>query len=153
MALKSMYMSEYLWTTYFFTGIGERGGIASLNKEQPHANKGILTVSYNEDTTCKPVGILCCDVVDIDLYKTPYAFDNNKVRKGSVVKIISNAVVVTNQIVGEPKPGHMGLMYQKGQILVYDYPKLPKSMRKYFVGRFLSGKDQDGFAKFSIGVL
>lgn len=151
MALKPCNRSERNIYTYFFDGVGERGGIASVNKEQPYINRGILVVSYNEDLSCRPVGILCHDVVDIDLNKTPYIPGGSTVRSGSMVGVISDGIVVTNQIIGDPQPGHLGLLYQSGQILVWAYPKLPKSMRKYLVGKFLTKKDQDGFAKFILG--
>lgn len=149
MALRQ-YIGENETYTYLFDGVAERGGIASLNKEQPHIDRGIFVVSYNDDLTCKPVGVLYHDVVDCS--QTEYFGINNIVRQGCVVHIINRSVVITNQIVGDPKPGDLGIIYQKGQILVWSYPKFPKSMRQYCVGKFLSKKNQDGFAKFYVGV-
>lgn len=151
MALKPCNRSENTHYVYFFDGVGERGGIASLNKDQPHMDRGILVVSYNEDISCRPVGILCHDVVDINFSGIPYTPSWSRVCKGSMVKINKSGTFVTNQIVGNPKPGDLGLLYPKGQILVWAYPKLPKSIRKYLVGQFLTSKDQDGFAKFILG--
>lgn len=149
MALKPSICDYSYDVSYWFTRLAERGGIASLNKDQPYSEKGMFAVSYNTNV-CQPVGMLLNDVINIDLCKTPLY---NAVYQRSKVYLAKTGAFITDQIVGDPQPGNIGILYQNGQILVWDYPKLPKSMRRYYVGKFLTKKDQDGFAKFSVEIV
>ena len=105
-----------------------------------------------------PAGLLLNDVVNLDLTRQHINFAKDEVQQGSKVLLLRRGWVVTDQISGTPTIGQDAYLTRVGGIsatalegIVTDGdvagPATPK------VGRFLSVKDADGFAKVDINIV
>ncbi len=94
----------------------------------------------------KPAGILVTNVVDIDLTRqilNPYK-DENIV--GGKVALVRRGQIEIDNITGTPSPGDSAYYNASGNL----QPTNPTNGT--IVGRFISGKDSDGFAKVEINI-
>lgn len=90
-----------------------------------------------------PAGLLMCDVVDYGPgERTFYNFNKDEVPVGSKVPLLRHGWVKTDQIDGNPAVGQPAYFTATGLLgVVVAGPQ---------VGRFLSAKDEDGYAKVEI---
>ena len=104
-----------------------------------------------------PAGLLLNDVVSLDLTRQHLNYAKDEVQQGSKVLLLRRGTVVTDQISGTPTIGADAFICSAGTISataqngVADLdaggkPATPK------VGKFLSTKDADGFAKVEINI-
>ena len=93
-----------------------------------------------------PAGLLLNDVVNLDLTRQHINWHKDEVQLGGKVTILTNGWVVTDDIVTGQAPvaGSSAYMAASGEITV--------TGGTYQVGKFLSGKDTDGFAKVAINI-
>lgn len=98
-----------------------------------------------------PAGLLLNDVVDIDLTRQHINFHKDEVQKGGKVTLLRIGTVVTDAVSGTPTAGNPAYFNQAGQLtptqLSWGSVTVPA------VGRFLSKKDQDGYAKVEINIV
>ncbi len=92
----------------------------------------------------KPAGLLMCDVVNYDLTRQHINWAKDEVQLGGKVPLLRHGWVVTDQISGTPTAGDPCYYTSVGLLTPTD----PGSGTQ--VGRFLSKKDADGFAKVEI---
>lgn len=174
MALKADRSEEVTDISFFYnTGTATRGGIACMDTTTVNASgaaldQGVNRAAYVAATpTSVPLGILLNDVVSKDLTRTHLNFYKNEVQKGGKVTILRRGWVVTNMITGSPAPGDLAYVDNAtaGNLVngatLFGSAKYAASgdggtglngsgnMR---VGRFLSNKDADGYAKVLINV-
>lgn len=96
-------------------------------------------------TSAVPIGILLNDVVNKDLTRTHLNQHKDEVQKGGKVTILRKGYVVTNAITGTPTAG--GAAYASPA----DAGNVDTS-GTYQIGRFLSTKDEDGYAKVEVNL-
>jgi len=103
----------------------------------------------NTDT---PLGILLNDVADKDLTRTHLNQHKDEVAKGSKVTVLRKGYVVTNNLAGRvPTVGDHAYAGDAGKIMASASGEVPGSGALY-VGRFLSTKDSDGYAKVEVNL-
>ena len=99
-----------------------------------------------------PAGILLNDVVDKDLTRTHLNHYKDEVQKGGKVTVLRKGYVVTNDIDSAVTPSVGDVAYlsesQAGKISNVS----ASSFTNLVVGRFLSAKDADGYAKVEVNL-
>ena len=158
MALKADRYEESTDISFFYNaGAVTRGGVVVL-ADQGQASGAAMDQGENLVTYKKvvaadvPVGILLNDVVNKDLTRTHLNHYKDEVQKGGKVSILRKGWVVTNMISGSPSAG--GLAFADdlvaGNLSVDAYSAA--SSGNLCVGRFLSSKDEDGYAKVEVNL-
>jgi hypothetical protein len=96
----------------------------------------------------KPAGLLLNDVVNLDLTRQHINYHKDEVQKGSKVLLLKRGTVVTNCVSGTPTAANIGasLYFNEDGFLTVS------STSSTVVGRLLSIKDADGYAKVDIDV-
>ena len=96
-------------------------------------------------TSGVPVGILLNDVVNKDLTRTHLNQHKDEVQKGGKVTVLRKGYVVTNAITGTPSAGDAAYASEvvAGNVA---------TSGTYVVGRFVSTKDEDGYAKVEVNL-
>jgi hypothetical protein len=128
----------------------ERGGIASISTEgsgvaMDDANS---VVAYAAAASgAKPVGVLLNDVVDLDLTRQHINYHKDEVQKGGKVTLLQVGQVTTDQISGTPAAGDVAYVAASGLI-----GNDSDSGNNAQIGRFLSKKDSDGYAKVAVNI-
>jgi hypothetical protein len=157
MALKADRYEESTDISYFYVaGTGTRGGVVCLDllsASGASLDQGDNTVAYKvAGNTDVPVGILLNDVVDKDLTRTHINFYKDEVQKGGKVTVLTRGWVVTNNIDGTPTPGKVA--YASDVVAGNLSTETGNAARSgnLPVGRFMSAKDADGYAKVYINL-
>lgn len=158
MALKADRSVEATDISFFYdAGTATRGGVVCLttNNEASGAamDQGVNLVAYNGATATEvPVGILMNDVVDKDLTRTHLNQHKDEVQKGGKVTVMTRGWVVTSNITGTPTPGDAAFVDSATPGNVTPGPVDPTASGTQFIGRFLSNKDDDGYAKLYVNL-
>jgi len=142
--------------SFFMNEAATRGGVASVSTGGSGAamDQGEALVTYAALPSGKvPVGLLLNDMVDIDLTRQHLNQHKDEVQKGGKVTLLRKGYFVTNNIEGtSPSAGDPAYVAHSGNLSVEDLSSddgdADGSTR--LVGRFLSGVDQDGYAKVYI---
>ena len=154
MALKSDRYEFQTDISYFYNaGTATRGGVVVLDTAGSGAamDQGVNLVKYAAATSLTaPVGILLNDVVNKDLTRTHLNQYKDEVQKGGKVTVLRKGYVVTNNITGNAIAGSgaYACHVNAGNLRV-DSPALSGLL---LVGRFLSNKDADGYAKVEVNL-
>ena len=93
-----------------------------------------------------PAGLLLNDVVNLDLTRQHINYAKDEVQKGSKVLLLRRGTVVTNQISGTPTIGQVANYDTAGALTAGAIANGTK------IGRWLSVKDADGYAKVEINI-
>jgi hypothetical protein len=151
MALKPDRLETVTDVSFFSSSaIAERGGIASISSEgsgvaMDDANS---VVAYAATPSgAKPVGVLLNDVVDLDLTRQHINYHKDEVQKGGKVTLLQVGQVTTDQISGTPAAGDVAYVAASGLI-----GNDSDSGNNAQIGRFLSKKDSDGYAKVAVNI-
>jgi hypothetical protein len=95
-----------------------------------------------------PVGLLLNDVVNLDLTRQHINYAKDEMQQGGKVLLLRRGTVVTDQVSGTPAAGEKAHFVLTGQLAAAsDSSSSPQ------VGRFLSSKDADGYAKVEINII
>ena len=94
-----------------------------------------------------PAGLLLNDVVNLDLTRQHINFHKDEVQQGNKVLLLRRGTVVTAQISGTPTVGAKAYFVVGGTISASNQDSVSTQ-----VGRFLSVKDADGYAKVEINL-
>ena len=156
MALKSDRSTLDVDISFFMNEAATRGGVVSISTGGSGAamDQGEALVTYAALPSGKvPVGLLLNDMVDIDLTRQHLNQHKDEVQKGGKVSLLRKGYVVTNSLEGtNPSAGDAAFVAHSGLLassdLSDDDSDADGSTR--VVGRFLSGVDQDGYAKVYI---
>lgn len=136
--------------SFFMTETAEKGqvvvasGIGSgAALDQGDAVARIPTVS---ETGNVPLGLLLCDVVNLDLTRQHLNQHKDEVQLGSKVTILRMGWVVTDQIISTDTPalGNKAFVQASGLLTVTNNGN--------WVGNFMSAKDENGFAKVAVNL-
>lgn len=156
MALKSDRSVLDTDISFFMNEAATRGGIASVSTGGSGAamDQGEALVTYAALPSGKvPVGLLLNDMVNIDLTRQHLNQHKDEVQKGGKVTLLRKGYVVTNNIEGtSPSAGDPAYVAHSGNLAASDLSNddSDDDGSTRLVGRFLSGVDQDGYAKVYI---
>ena len=139
---------------------GNRGGIVTFRVSAAASGAAMddanAKVGYPTGTSAaefgtqnqKPAGLLLNDVVNLDLTRQHINYHKDEVQKGSKVLLLKRGTVVTNCVSGTPTAANIGasLYFKEDGYLTVS------STSSTVVGRLLSIKDADGYAKVAIDV-
>ena len=132
-----------------------RGGIASLTGgggSGVSMDNAASVVSYAAVASgCKPVGVLLNDVKDLDLTRQHINYHKDEVQKGGKVTLLQVGQVTTNLVSGTIAAGDAAYAGPSGYITNV-LPVSDNTEEYYRVGRFLSKKDTDGYAKVAVSI-
>lgn len=141
---------------YFMNEVAERGGIVSVSTVGSGAAmdqaEQLCTYAANPSGV-STLGVLMCDMVNLDLTRQHENWHKEEVQKGGKVTIWSKCTVVTDRIYpgATPAAGNIAYVAHSGYIapskVVSD-----SSSANHVVGRFLSTKDEDGYCKVSVNL-
>ena len=145
--------------SFFATSVAERGGIVSVVTTGSGAamDQSVQVAGYVANPSgVKPLGVLMNDVVNLDLTRQHSNWHKDEVQVNSKVTIWTVGTVVTNWIMPGQTPtagqvayvGHSG--YFSNSNVANDAVDSTGATRK--VGRFLSIKDEDGYAKIAVNL-
>ena len=96
-------------------------------------------------TSGNPVGILLNDVVNKDLTRTHLNQHKDEVQKGGKVTVLRKGYVVTNAITGTPSAGDLAYA---SEVVAGNVATSGTNT----IGRFVSTKDEDGYAKVEVNL-
>ena len=159
MALKTDRIHVDSQIDFFMNETAERGGIVCISTTGSGSamDQAQQLATYKADMSgCIPLGVLMCDVVDLDLTRQHENWHKEEVQKGGKVTIWNKCTVVTNRIIPNVTPTAGQLAYISASGYVTNTINVAQSqeqghlIEKYVVGRFLSSKDEDGYEKLSV---
>ena len=163
MALKSDRHEFQTDVSFFMNEVAERGGVpvyvtgvtaAATSPSGAAMDSALNLVTYAANPSGRvPVGILLNDMVNLDLTRQHINWHKNEIQKGGKVTILRHGYVVTNMIhvSGTPVAGAFAYVADSGLIststraLFLDSGAQP-------IGRFMTAKDGDGYAKVEINL-
>jgi hypothetical protein len=156
MALKTDRSTLQTDISFFMNEAATRGGVVALSTGGSGAamDQGAALVTYAATGSGKgPVGLLINDMVSIDLTRQHLNQHKDEVQKGGKVTLLQKGYVVTNNLEGtSPAAGNLAYLAHSGNLstsyIIADSSDHTGSAK--VVGRFLSGVDQDGYAKVYI---
>jgi len=155
MALKADRNELDVDISYFYNaGTAERGGVVALASAGSGAamDQAGAKVAYTAAANdVIPVGVLLNDVVNLDLTRQHINWHKDEVQKGGKVAVLKKGYVVTNMITGTPTAGALAYLDDAtaGNLTI----KANVDSTEYIhVGRWMSTKDEDGYAKVEINL-
>lgn len=135
--------------TYFMNETASKGVVVSVSTQGSgsamDSSAALATVAASASGAAA-LGILLNDVVDIDQTRQHLNWHKDEVQKGSKVTILTKGFVVTDKISGAPTAGQTAYLSASGLIKGTQDTGAPA------IGRFLSTKDADGYAKVAVNL-
>jgi hypothetical protein len=135
--------------TYFMNETASKGVVVSVSTQGSgsamDSSAALATVAANASGAA-PLGVLLNDVVDIDQTRQHLNWHKDEVQKGGKVTILTKGFIVTDKISGNPTAGGTAYLANSGLI------STTQATGASAVGRFLSTKDADGYAKVSVNL-
>lgn len=138
--------------SYFFDQVASRGGIAV----QKTAGSGVAMdqsaqeAEYAANGSGKvPIGILFNDVVNLDLTRQHLNQHKDEVQKGSKCTLMRNGEVTTDMIDPGVTPSAGDSVYLGPSGLIRN-SKLYGGTADVAIGKFVTTKDEDGFARVRV---
>mgnify|MGYP001180120508 FL=1 len=154
MALKADRYEESTDISFFYNeGTATRGGAVVLDAAVASGaamDQGGNKVKYA--TAGVPVGILLNDVVNKDLTRTHLNQYKDEVQKGGKVTVLTRGWVVTNMIETSIDPAAGDIAYVSASEAGDLTNVAPGSSGSLAVGRWMSQKDADGYAKLYVNL-
>lgn len=156
MALKGDRYELQTDVSFFMNEVAERGGVVVLNNTPSGAamDASNNVVTYIADPTGKvPMGILLNDMVNLDLTRQHINWHKDEIQKGGKVTILRKGYVLTNKIStsGTPVAGNYAYVADSGLIST-SLRALELDAGAQPIGRFMTAKDADGYAKVEINL-
>ena len=154
MALKADRHELDVDISYFMNETAEKGQIVVLSTAGSGAamdQAGALVTVAAASTTNIVAGVLLNDVVDIDLTRQHINWHKDEVQKGGKVSILKKGYIVTDMIEGTPTAGALAFLddADTGKFAVEASVATGDDT---VVGRFMSTKDEDGYAKIEVNL-
>ena len=147
MALKPDRVEHLTDLSFFMDETATRGQIVTHSSDgsgasMDDANAKVIVATGVDN----PAGLLLNDVVDIDLTRQHINFAKDEVQKGGKVLLLRRGTVVTDNIDGAtPSAGDKAYFDTQA--------RLTTTASSAQIGRFLSAKDADGYAKVEINIV
>tara|TARA_B100000287_G_C20562544_1_gene753055 strand:- start:651 stop:1154 length:504 start_codon:yes stop_codon:yes gene_type:complete len=160
MALKADRYEESTDISFFYNeGVATRGGVVVLDAAAlagasgAALDQGENLVKYaTAAATDVPVGILLNDVVNKDLTRTHLNQFKDEVQKGGKVTVMTRGWVVTSNIDGTPKAGEIAYASFVTAGNICNSTTFAAQSGELAIGRFMSRKDADGYAKVYVNL-
>lgn len=157
MALKADRYEESTDISFFYTaGTATRGGVVCLDLLSASGaalDQGDNTVSYQAAAASDvPVGVLLNDVVNKDLTRTHMNYYKDEIQQGGKVTVMTRGWVVTNNVDGTPSPGDTAYASDTVAGNFSNSAADATASGNLAVGRFMSAKDDDGYAKVYVNL-
>lgn len=158
MALKADRYEARTDISFFYNaGTATRGGVVVLDAALASGaamDQGVNLVKYAQaGATSVPVGILLNDVVNKDLTRTHLNQYKDEVQKGGKVTVMTQGWVVTNSIDNVTiTPGQVAYASASTAGNLTNIAASATASGNLAVGRFMSAKDTDGYAKVSVNL-
>ena len=136
--------------SFFMDETAERGIIVTASTQGSGAamDDSAAAVKVAAALNEKPVGLLLNDVVDLDLTRQHINFAKDEMQKGGKVTLLRIGTVVTDQISGAITLGDPAHFMSDGTLAA-----ATANSESAVVGRWLSKKDADGYAKVAINIV
>jgi len=156
MALKADRNELDVDISFFMNETAERGQIVCISTVGSGAAMdqagALVDLQVAHATAAIPVGVLLNDVVNLDLTRQHINWHKDEVQKGGKVSILKKGYVVTDQIVGTPALGELAYLDDSGATGNFATTAEVADGVENVVGRFMSGLDEDGYAKVEINL-
>jgi len=138
--------------SFFMNETSERGvlAVASTQGSGAAMDDSSAAVKLPDTRADKPVGLLLCDVVNLDLTRQHINYAKDEMQKGGKVLLLRRGFVVTNMISGAITMGDACHFVEDGNLCSASASTGDTSTQ---VGRWLSKKDADGYAKVEINIV
>lgn len=139
--------------SFYMNATGSRGSLVVHSTAGSGAamdSSAALVVIPTTASGTNPVGLLMNDVVNIDLTRQHLNQHRDETQMGGKVTILKRGWVVTDNVSGTPAGTGETLWYTNGGILTTVDPVPNGAVPK--VGRIVSKKDADGYAKVEINI-
>ena len=137
--------------SFFMNEAAERGLVVTASTQGSGAamddSSAAVKVAVSGE---KPVGLLLNDVVDLDLTRQHINYAKDEVQKGGKVAVLRVGTVVTDQISGAITMGEPAHFTNVGLLTS---ETVQNDAASTSIGRWLSKKDADGFAKVAINIV
>ena len=140
--------------TYNMNEVGNKGGVVvnSTIGSGAALDQSLALVTYAATASGKrPVGILLCDMVNVDQTRQHINQHKNEVQKGGKVTILKKGWVVTDQLtsgITVTATNCLAYLADGGRITNVNAGEAATPL----IGRFLSTPDEDGYAKVEINL-
>ena len=136
--------------SFFMNETSERGVmcVASTQGSGAAMDQSQAAVKVASALSDKPVGLLLNDMVNLDLTRQHINYDQDEMQKGGKVLLLRAGFVVTDQISGSITLGEAAHFVPGGS-----FCSATASSHSAQVGRWLSKKDSDGYAKLQINIV
>ena len=155
MALKSDRYELQTDISFFYNAAATTRGCVVAHAATTDPTGGGMDQGVNlcaKSTSAVPVGILLNDVVDKDLTRTHLNQYKDEVQKGGKVTVLTRGWVVTNNVDGTPGPGDMAYASNAVAGNIATSAANAAQSGALSLGRFMSAKDADGYAKVYINL-
>ena len=139
--------------SFFMNETAERGILVAASTQGSGAAMDDSTAAVKVPTAVadKPVGVLLNDVVNLDLTRQHLNFAKDEVQQGSKVLVLRVGTVTTGQISGAITMGDVAHFTNLGNLC--SATAIDSGPASAVIGRWLSKKDADGFAKVAINIV
>ena len=134
--------------SFFINVTAEKGQLVSLSTGASGAgmdNSAALATTASGTGGTSPLGIILNDVVDIDQTRQHINWHKDEVQKGGKCTILRKGTIVTDQVTGTPAAGDTAYVNASATV------GTPVDSSAA-VGKFLSSKGADGYAKVAINL-
>lgn len=147
MALKPDRVEHLTDLSFFMNSTATRGQIVTHSTEGSGASMddSSAVVIVATGTGDLAAGLLLNDVVSLDLTRQHINFAKDEVQKGSKVLLLRRGTVVTDNVAGTPAAGAKAYFDSSA--------KITSVAGSQQIGRFLSKKDADDYAKVEINIV
>ena len=161
MALKTDRICVDSQIDFFMNEVAERGGIVSVSTAGSGAamDQAEQLCTYAASMSgVAPLGVLMCDMVNLDLIRQHENWHKEEVQQGGKVTIWSKGTVVTNRVVSAASVTAGAAAYIGPSGFFTTAPGATQTQEtgtlldKYVVGRFMSTADEDGYIKVSVNL-
>lgn len=133
--------------SFFINVTAEKGQLLCVSTQgSGAAMDNSSSLATTASGTNVPLGIVLNDVVNIDQTRQHINWHKDEVQQGGKVTILTKGTVVTDQITGTPTAGMVAYLNTGGTVGAQAHGE------SLAVGRFLSTKDADGYAKVAINL-
>lgn len=158
MALKGDRYELQTDVSFFMNEVAERGGVVTLASTSTPSGAAMDSaanvVTYVANPSGKvAMGILLNDMVNLDLTRQHINWHKDEIQKGGKVTVLRKGYVLTNKIStsGTPAAGDKAYVADSGLIST-SARATTLDAGAVAIGRFLTAKDADGYAKVEINL-
>jgi len=153
MALKGDRYEAQTDVSFFMDETAERGGVVVISTVGSGVamdqSASLATYAATPSGTV-PLGLLLNDVVNIDQTRQHINWHKDEVQQGSKVALLTEGWVVTNRVRPDITPTAGQIAYVGPSGYLQNVRNADSTDAVATVGRFLSTKDEDGYAKVYI---